>query len=356
MRILRKKRRAAIILLLPILVGVWLLAERDGTAIHKTSFGWTYSGPIDFGDYELDIAPRIVGENLVFVERFRRRRFYRRGLRIERVVQGSPKDLYWLASFHLDDGDRVFRCEMTVEGYPLQVKAIWRWHDNVVAWGCYQKEGPQEGNTYVAVIVNAQGKIAGKLEDPILSLKPMAVDEENDLLLCIQTYERDGSRRAINPYLVRAISLTSGMEKFKMPAEGVFDIVTDGHGAAYLMRRPGSADGEEPVFDAIVEKYRTVPWERIWSVTIHGSKSEYPISLRYDADLLWCAVYDADGGRSVWDKVRWNGYPLDAETGTSVVTDRKCDPYRIEASLGGKCYIVVKQGGDLAVHVTRSSQ
>ena len=305
--------------------GLLYVAYRAGYISHirirSTKEGWLCTGPFQYGlDYPCT-RPILSGKKIVVVEKYKRQ-FYREGFKILESKKYFLRDTYYITALALSNGDMIYRIKINIKSNPLQILGVWAWGENMVVWGYYQEEPGLNNRIFSVSILNSYGNILKRFP---LDVKPTAVDEKNNLLIC-------GSR---------LLELPSGKEKFQTQTKLLVDIVSDKNGNVYILRRlSGISEGDKNIiYDALVEKYSCIPWEKLWSVKIPGTAEGYPIMLRYEKGLLWYAFYDERGGTYPEDRRKWAS-PLDSETGARIETERRCDPYQIEAEVDGKLYIV----------------
>lgn len=301
---------------------LYLVGHISHIRVSKTKDGWVCSGPIQYYLGYPKIRPILRGKKVVLVERYKRE-FYIEGFKIAEVKMSFPLDSYYITALSVYNGDVVYRRRMSIKGHPLQVVGIWPWRENVVVWGYYQEEADLDNRIGSITILDARGRIRKRFR---LDLQPTAVDEKNNLLIC-------GSRM---------LELPSGKEKFQVKLKLLIDMVTDKNGNVYIFRRTDQpSHDDKSSYDGYIEKYSVVPWKQLWSVKVTGRKGS-PWMLKYQKDSLWYAFYDPKGGAVHWvDNLIWDG-PLDTQDGTKIETDRKCDPYRLEAEFDGKEYVVTR--------------
>jgi hypothetical protein len=321
--------------------------------VRKTAGGWVCDGPIEFEYRPAITRPVVCGENLVAVERYRRWK-YREGLMIRSVKMGIPRDIYYITSLRLEDGRGVYRRRMKVKGFPLQVVGLWPWGQKAVVWGFHQGRSSTKRFSWV-VILDANGEIIRRFA-VTLPLQVLAIDQKNDLLLCLQIWDEKVFRKQKDPYAVVGLDLASGTVDFSVPAPLAFDMVADENGNAYVMRKlkEGGVD-DIGVYDRLLEKYSVVPWKNLWSVTIEGTKTSYTWSLLYQHRLLWYALYEYRGRwqDEVEDMIRWKVSPITPDTGEKIEVEERCSPYRMETEVEGRKYTITRDGQGIRVKVDR---
>lgn len=301
----------------------WLCSDViSAVSVSETTDGWLCSAPVQYELNYLCSGPILCGSKLVILERYKNPFGLRSFLR----------DTYYIRGIELSNGHTVYRSKVRINGHPLQVLGIFPWGENVVVWGYYQEEPGLDNRISSVSILNSQGEILKRFP---LNVKPTAVDEKNNLLIC-------GSR---------LLELPSGKDKFQTQIKLLVDMVSDKNGNVYILRRLRSiSEGDKNgIYDALAEKYSCVPWKKLWSVKIPGTADGYPIMLRYENGLVWYAIYDERGGPYPEDRRKWTGGPLDPETGAKIETQRKFDPYTIEAEVDAKVYVVTKVNNKLYV-------
>lgn len=296
--------------------------------VSKTKDGWVCSGPIQYRLGYPKFRPILSGKKVVLVERYKRE-YKREGFKIAEVKMNFLLDSYYITALSVYNGDVVYRRRMSIKGHPLQVLGIWPWRENVVVWGYYQEEPGLDNRISSFTILDTRGKIRKRFR---LDLKPTAVDEKNNLLIC-------GTRM---------LELPSGKEKFQVKLKLLIDTVTDKNGNVYIFRRTDQPSRDDKSsYDGYIEKYSVVPWKQLWSVKVTGHKGT-PKMVKYEEGLLWYAFYDWH--RPGWDsedQLSW--HPLDPETGAKIETERQCEPYRIETELNGKQYVVTRLDDELYI-------
>ena len=339
-------------LLVIICAGGFYLLHRLGyisnIRVSKTKDGWVCSGPIQYNLMYPRSRPIVSNKNLVLLEKYRKRS-------LRQFLHHS----YYITALALTDGHTVYRTKISINGRPLQVLGIWPWQENVVVWGYYQEEPGLFNHICSITILNNRGKILKQF--PLtLPLRPMAVDEKNSVLLCQQKVDEKDFEQHLDPQILRMVELPSGTEKFQVKISLFTDLATDQDGNVYInflnQRNDAWIDYVEkraPYLSACIEKYSVVPWQKIWSVKVTPEKG-YSQLLKCEKNTLWYAVYDEDSAPLVEDKRKWIGGPLNCKTGEAVESQRKCDPYRIEAEVDGKHFLVTRI--DDKVHVTVSSE
>lgn len=326
--------------------------------VSKTKDGWVCSGPIRYNLMYPGNKPIVTDKYLIVREKYERS-FYIKGFKIAPCLRQFLRDVYYITALSLSNGHTVYRTKISINGHPLQVTGIWPWQENVVVWGYYQKEPGLFNKISSVTVLNNRGKLLKHF--PItLPLGPMAVDENNGVLLCRQEVDEKDFKQFLDPPILWVLELPSGKEKFQVKISPFSDLVTDQDGNVYInflnQRNDAWMDFAEKrasFLGTCIEKYSIVPWQKIWSVKVTPQKG-YSELLKYEKNTLWYAVHDRDGGSLVMDRRKWIGGPINCENGEAVESQRKCDPYRIETEVDGKHYIITKV--DDKVHVTISSE
>ena len=327
--------------------------------VSKTKDGWVCSGPIKYDWLYSGTMPVISSNNVVVVEKYERS-FYIKGFKIAPCLRQFLRDVYYITALSLSNGHTVYRTKLgSINEHPLQVVGIWPWRENVIVWAYYQEEPGLFNKIFSITVLNNRGKILKQV--PItLPLEPMAVDEKNSVLLCRQMVDEKDFKQHLDPQILRVLELPSGTEKFQVKIEPLTHMITDKDGNLYINRLDLKNNDREEYnnkrlssLSGYIEKYSIVPWQKLWSVSVRPEKG-YPIGLKYERDKLWYAIHDRDGGPFPEDRRKWIGGPINCETGEAVESQRKCDPYRIEAEVDGKHYIITRI--DDKVHVTVSSE
>ena len=331
--------------------GIYLLHRLgyiSNMKVSKTKDGWVCSGPIQYNLMYPRSRPIVSNKNLVLLEKYHKR-----------SLMQFLRHTYYITALAMPDGHTVYRTKISINGHPLQVVGIWPWQENVIVWGYYQEEPGLFNHIPSITILNARGKILKQF--PLtLPLKPMAVDEKNNLLLCQQEVDEKDFKQHLDPQILRVLELPSGTEKFQVKISPFTDLATDQDGNVYInflnQRNDAWMDYAEKrasFLSACIEKYSVEPWQKIWSVNVTPEKG-YSQLLKYEKNMLWYTVYDEDGGPLVEDRRKWIGGPLNCKTGEAVESQRKCEPYRIKAEFDGKHFLFTRI--DDKVHVTVSSE
>jgi hypothetical protein len=349
-------------LLVIICAGGFYLLHSFGYISHirvsKTKDGWVCSGPIQYNLMHPRNRPIVSDKCLIILEKYERR-YYIKGFKIDECPMCFLHDVYYVTALSLSNGHTVYRTKIGINGRPLQVRGIWPWRENVIVWGYYQEEAGLFNHISSITILNARGKILKQF--PItIPVKPMAADEKNNLLLCKQRVDEKDFEQFLDPQILHVLELPSGTEKLQVKISPFTDLAADQDGNVYIhflnQRNDAWMDYAEKrasFLSACIEKYSVVPWQKIWSVNVTPQKG-YSELLKYEKNMLWYTVYDRDGGPLVEDRRKWIGGPLNCKTGEALESQRKCDPYRIEAEVDGKHFLITRI--DDKVQVTLSSQ
>lgn len=303
-----------------------------GIDVAKLDNGWVCSGPIQYSIRSPEKNPILCDQSIVVLEKY--------------IKKSSPRNFYhhkyYLTILNISDGSIIDLNELLYEKHPVQVLAMWPCKKNVVIWGYYQNNPGLSTKIPLIRILDLNGNIIKEFEIDSAA-RPMAIDRKNNLLLCKyrssknETKEVDSTNMGILIY-----DLDSCRIKFKKQLDGLFGIVADEDGNAYLLRR-GAVDVNKGLFETFLEKYSVDPWKFSWSTSLKSINKKYPIRFRYQKGMLWYALYNITGGF-----LEWVDIPIDAQTGLEEKMPYQFTPYLL-VEIKGVRYKIKWEGSKLYI-------
>jgi len=339
----KSKSFVSVVLVAVVLFGVcfYFLSPR----LTREEDGWVYKETFEWNMGRYAIEPVAVNGKLVVLERHRYRMPFVRHLR------QFVRDTYKLRAFSLATGKQVFVTTIRNDRRLVQVYAMCSWQGHVLLVGYHQyKPGLLNRHVYIYV-VNGDGKVIEQF--PITFFATIfAVDNRNNLLLCVQSYGKRDLSDGMSSHMLRAFRLPSGEEVFSHSIDPVSDVTADKSGNVYLLNfsedRVEYNRGEIDHCSAWVHKYSLLPWKKSWSVEITPPMG-HPELLAFEGGLLHYALYDKYGGHESGARRKWMTDPLDPETGASVEGAPKHESYTIVVEDVSQIYVIQKIEGGLRI-------
>lgn len=294
--------------------------------------GWRAEGGYILFDYFSNFIGPTPGQDILFVIEY-----------FENPNEGSMvfiRDFHRLSAYRLTNGQRVFSSFLFYDDNPFIPRHVYTWKDQAVVNGFYQEEPSnidehKDTRRYLTYVFDSQGEIISTISssDQMYDGEPIGIISSSDQLIWMK-YNGESENNLVRIHKIPSGELENEYEIGSWTIPG--RITIDQNGNLFLIRRPTSST------EGVLERYSLSPWQHLWTKTIDPIVG-YLEYLNFEIDRLWYGfLYRYEYHPYVESIYKWDGGPIDPETGEPIESDWRYNPLIIRHKTDGILYQIEK--------------